>query len=97
MIERVRAAVAYRDFACRVLTDTWWNPKLIRCAGPLEWAHLGQKRRCFTRGMAPEERHATSWTAMLCKRHHDMYDAHKFDLEPTTDQGADGPLVVKLR
>ncbi len=47
-------------------------------------------------GKPPEERHSTLWTAMLCDHHHELYDAHKFDLEQLTDRGADGPLRLRI-
>jgi hypothetical protein len=43
-------------------------------------------------GRPPEERHATAWTVMMCRRHHAAYDAHKFSLEPLTSLGADEAL-----
>lgn len=69
----------------------------VFCAGPSEWAHIGKHRRCHTRGMAPEARHTTQGSAMLCKRHHDAYDAHEFDIEPQTAAGMDGPFAVVRR
>jgi len=67
------------------------------CDGPSEWAHIGQHRRCHTRGMEPEQRHTTAGSAMLCKRHHAAYDAHEFDIQPTTTAGMDGNFRLITR
>ena len=64
------------------------------CEGPSEWAHIGPYRRSKTRGMAPERRHTTTGSAMLCQTHHRAYDAHAFDIQPTTDRGMDGPFRI---
>lgn len=64
------------------------------CKGPSEWAHIGRHRRCLTRGMAPEKRHTTAGSAMLCRKHHRDYDAHKFDIRLVTGRGMDGPFVL---
>lgn len=84
---KVRATVTDRDPRCRAAMQG-----VGPCDGHLEWAHLGDKRRCFTRGMAPEARHSTAWTAMFCSGHHRRYDAHHFEVEYLTDHGADGAM-----
>lgn len=68
---------------------------VVGCSGPSEWAHVGQHRRCFTRGKAPEQRHTTAGSAMLCQKHHREYDAHLFDLLPKTDDGMNGAFLVR--
>jgi hypothetical protein len=92
IIKAVRARVAERDGYC------WFGQNVVEdglgpCRGPSEWAHLGEWRRSRTRGMAPEERHHTRGSLMLCHWHHALLDAHEFDLEYGPD-GADGPLTV---
>lgn len=97
VIGSVRAEVTQRDGYCRLYWLDNETRQLIwrlfgRCAGNSEWAHLGKKRRAHTVGMDPEERHVRTHTAMLCTCHHRGYDARDFDIEFTTDRGADGPL-----
>ena len=70
---------------------------LMPCDGPSEWAHIGRHRRSVTRGMAPERRHTTAGSAMLCRRHHRAYDAHQFDIKPTTKAGMNGPFRIVRR
>jgi hypothetical protein len=94
---QVRAQVDERDGLCRVWTrlgPAGWR-LLGRCAGPGEWAHLGDLRRFKTRGMPPEARHSTAGSCKLCHAHHQGprgYDGHAFEIEPLTPSGADGPL-----
>lgn len=97
VIKRVRKEVEARDGYCRLswAKDVPTCP-LDECGGPSEWAHLEGHRRFETMGKPPEERHATTWTAMLCNNHHDQYDAHEFDIEQVTQRGADGPLRLVI-
>jgi len=68
------------------------------CEGPSEWAHIGQHRRSKTRGMAPERRHTTKGSAMLCQRHHHALDQHEFDLVPSdAAMGMNGDFQVVTR
>lgn len=100
----VRARCVERDGYCAMSMAGRWSMSLDRrlvvdvfCSGPSEWAHIGQHRRCHTRGQAPEQRHTTQWSAMLCKRHHDAYDAHEFDIEPlNAEAGMDGFFTVRV-
>lgn len=93
VIKAVRAACVERDGYCRV-----WPSRVhsdLATAGESEWAHMPSHRRSKTLGMAPEERHSTAWTLMLCARHHDALDGRtlpKLEIEPLTDRGADGPM-----
>jgi hypothetical protein len=89
---QVRAACVRRDGACRIWRDhaTW----AFDCDGPSEWAHLGDHRRSRTRGQDAEVRHTTAGSLMLCRRHHQQYDAHRIEILPRTAQGADGPLTI---
>lgn len=73
IVKSVRAQCVERDGYCRL-------SGVGDCFGRSEWAHLGNQRRARTRGMAPESRHSTSWSLMLCASHHDDYDAHVFHL-----------------
>lgn len=91
----VRAACVTRDGYC-VLEAREFGFR--QCAGPSEWAHLGEHRRSKTRGQAPERRHTTAGSAMLCRGHHTAYDAHKIDLEPEdAEQGMNGAFLVIIR
>lgn len=62
---QVRAECVERDGWCRVA-------EMMRtvCIGKSEWAHLEAKRRSFTRGMKPTDRHDTRWTCQMCQHHH---------------------------
>lgn len=100
---KVRALCVERDGYCRVGKDMWdfilmHEGRVSRtylCDGPSEWAHLGKKRRARTRGQAPEQRHTTTDSLMLCRFHHDAYDGRvlpRLGIEPLGSAGADGPL-----
>jgi hypothetical protein len=65
------------------------------CRGESEWAHMHSRRRSQTRGQAPEVRHDTSHSLMLCTKHHQDYDAHKLRITSLTRKGADGPLKFR--
>ena len=96
----VREQCVKRDRYCALLYRSEWRDWLdlkMACSGPSEWAHIGKHRRCHTRGQAPEARHTTKGSGMLCKRHHDAYDAHEFDIEPQTAAGMDGAFAVVRR
>ena len=80
----VRAQCVERDGYCRV-SDS-------QCGGLSEWAHLGAKKRARTRGMAPELRHTTGGSLMLCTVHHLWYDRGQMQIVPLTLKGADGLL-----
>ena len=88
MIARERARTVARDGHCRLADTPGFGP----CHIASEWAHLEGKRRYKTRGLPPEQRHSTAWSAMLCKWHHDAYDAHDIECEAVTSRGANGPL-----
>jgi hypothetical protein len=87
----VRAQCVTRDGTCRYAKDVSTH----RCNGPSEWAHLGDKRRSKTRGQAPEVRHTTAGSLMLCQQAHAQYDGRqrpRLSITATTKRGADGPL-----
>jgi hypothetical protein len=90
VIARIRAIVERRDVYCRIGKALCG---IGRCAGALEWAHLGDHRRFKTRGLPPEERHTTRGTLMLCSQHHHDYDQHRLEIEALTEREADGPLA----
>lgn len=68
--------------------DVWGQ----ECRGESEWAHMHSRRRSQTRGQAPEIRHDSAHSLMLCTKHHQDYDAHKLRITSLTRKGADGPL-----
>lgn len=87
----VRVQCVERDGYCRYGKDTPLTP----CAGPSEWAHLGEKKRAKTRGMKLEQRHTTAGSLMLCRKHHDAYDQRRgarLWIHPRTEDGANGSL-----
>ncbi|MES2341685.1 MAG: hypothetical protein V4597_08405 [Pseudomonadota bacterium] len=98
----VRARCATRDGTCRAVFGPALHGDTLdqdtaghECQGPSEWAHLGDKRRGKTRGMAPEERHTTAGSLMLCRSLHRRYDGQarpRLEIEKLSDKGADGPL-----
>jgi len=83
----VRAACVERDGYCLVL-----KLDLPGCGGPSEWAHFAGHRRSETRGMAPERRHDTRFSGMLCRRHHKAEEANRFRVVYHTAKYADGPV-----
>ena len=96
----VRDACVERDGFCRLFSgtytkgDTQSGPDLDYCGSRWsEWAHLEDKRRFKTRGMAPEERHTTRDSCMLCNRHHPLYDAREITLTFLSELGADGSIA----
>jgi hypothetical protein len=105
----VRAHVAARDGACRIgllhsgdsmVLSTTLHSRDLACDGPSEWAHLAEKRRSKTRGQAPEVRHTTADSLILCRRHHARYDGRerpRLEIEALSARGADGPLRFKER
>lgn len=91
----VRQQCVERDGHCLIWSRAIAGWMLERCDGPSEWAHIGKHRRSLTRGMPAEKRHTTAGSAMLCKRHHDAYDAHAFDIEALDMvKGMDGAFRV---
>jgi len=86
VIKAVRAHVSARDGYCRArMVGT--------CDGRDEWAHLEDKRRARTVGMAPEERHTANDSLMLCTRHHDDYDEGRLAIFKHSPMGAEGHLA----
>lgn len=91
--KRVRAEVAERDGYCRVPQYFLPDP----CDGPSEWAHFGDGKRFKTRGMAPEKRHMTAASLMLCRKHHANYDTGRLRISALTEDGCDGQLLFYKR
>lgn len=104
----VRAQCVERDGQCRVFRTIagqhgGWAilGALVQihmkdmCDGPSEWAHMHSRRRSQTRGQAPERRHDTAHSLMLCRFHHQAYDAHRLHITALTRKGADGPLKFR--
>ena len=103
--KEVRAKVAARDGHCRLL-QLCFNPyephEFGDCASGSEWAHLVSRAK--TRKMAPELRHTTQTSVMLCGGpdggHHYAHDKgtgeKKLKIEALTKRGADGPLRFTL-
>jgi hypothetical protein len=83
----VRAEVEVRDGYCLVR-----KLGLPGCKGRSTWAHLSGHRRSQTRGMAPERRHDTRFTAMLCERHHTLEERNVYRVIYETTKYADGPV-----
>lgn len=90
VIKSVRERCVERDGYCRLAGMT----ERLRCFGRSEWAHLNESRRFKTRGMAPEDRHTTEGSLMLCNAHHQAYDSHHISIMPLTDRGADGLVIT---
>ena len=105
-VERaVRKACVIRDGLCRVCDwennpddyhddnlDDWSDEWPFYVS---EWAHTHTKRRSQTRNQAPEIRHTTQDSLMLCKQHHDQYDGRqrpRLLMAKLTRRGCDGPL-----
>lgn len=100
IVQDVRQHDVDRDGFCRLNRC----PEALAQLGPhgqrSEWAHLGDKKRHKTRGLAPEDRHTTEGTAMICDAHHRGrrgYDGHAFEIEFADPKlGADGPLIYVI-
>lgn len=106
VVKSVRAQVVERDGECRVfhalarmlLSKDRWSFQGVTpaiCNGESEWAHLHSHRRSQTRGQAAEKRHTTAGSLMLCRYHHQEYDAHRLTITALTRKGADGPLKFR--
>lgn len=106
VVVTVRAVVADRDFYCRLYClDAMTQERIAAifgaCAGRGEWAHRREASRAKTRGQAPERRHTTTASLMLCHFHHQDdrcgYDRSAFRIEDLTDCGCDGRLRFVAR
>ncbi len=97
----VREQCVERDGWCRVgqyraFDRHGWGGLCFECSSNLsQWAHWGEHTRAKTRGQAPERRHTTGGSLMLCKAHHDALDGRshpRLKITALTDNGCDGPL-----
>lgn len=101
VVKSVRQQVAERDGFCRFgpLQSDALYLLIGSCEGGSEWAHLGECLRFKTRGMAPERRHTTAGSLMLCTRHHAAYDRgagpSRIWIKPLSSAGADGRLCLR--
>jgi hypothetical protein len=93
VIKAVRSQCVDRDGFCRVWRDDDGAecPADSGCIGTSEWAHLGDKKRFKTRGQAPELRHTTAGSLMLCTKHHQDYDQGRMVID-----GDDANLPLKF-
>lgn len=89
----VRAKCVERDGLCRINGGLGVAVPL----GQSEHAHMHVARKSKTRNQAPEIRHSTKTSLMLCAVHHRLYDAKELTIDALTDQGADGPLTFSYR
>lgn len=80
--------MATRDGFCRAAMK-----RVGPCQGVSEWAHY--LKRFQTRKQAPEMRHTTGGSLMLCTRHHRAFDEHRLQIEVLTAAGCDGPLAFR--
>ena len=92
---QVRETCVKRDGPCRFWTDWAWGrtDTLCICDGPSEWAHLVGRYK--TRGLAPEVRHSTRDSLMLCRFHHAEHHAKRLAITALSERGADGPLEFR--
>lgn len=95
-----RAACVERDGHCRAFL--WFDDPLVNawgndCRGRSTWAHIRGHRRSQTRGQAPEIRHSTATSMMLCERHHGMEERGEIRVVYLTDRGCDGAVQFVLR
>jgi hypothetical protein len=89
--QSVRKQVVARDGYCRLQQAT---DLFGLCRGPSTWQHL--LRRSATMGQAPERRHNTATSMMLCREHHRQIDEYEIAFEYLTEAGADGPMKFEL-
>lgn len=101
--KRVRADCVLRDGHCRMTAghdDVFVGVTTLMsmpCEGPSEWAHFGDKRRSRTRGQAPQIRHTTEGSLMLCQVMHLAYDSGHLRITALTRKGCDGRLKFAWR
>jgi hypothetical protein len=96
VVKSIRHQCVLRDGSCRLKwqRDDWTDMPscALACSGAPEWAHLGDKKRFKTRGQAPEIRHTTAGSLMLCKKHHQEYDSGRMAID-----GDDANLPLTFR
>lgn len=89
VVQRVRAECVERDGDCLVLTRIGI---VDECEGESQWAHFSGHRRSQTRKMAPEKRHDSRWTGMLCTFHHGQEESGEMEIVYRTSEYANGPI-----
>lgn len=89
----VRKECEARDGYCLVLTRVG----LPGCKGRSTWAHFAGHRRSQTRGMAPERRHDTRFSGMLCRKHHAQEESGKYQVVYKSIEYANGPIAWEPR
>jgi hypothetical protein len=96
---RVRAIVADRDGYCRFARGVLqpFARGVDKCQGPSEWAHIAGHRRSQTRGLAPEVRHGTATSVMLCRKHHRMEEAGRLQVIAESARGCNGTLRFTIK
>lgn len=92
VVKSVRAQCVERDGYCRAVVALALEYGEEWCRGVSEWAHLGDKKRFKTRGQAPEVRHTTAGSLMLCTKHHRDYDEGRIVID-----GDDANLPLQFR
>lgn len=92
--KQVRKECDDRDGYCLVATRVGI---LGECKGRSTWAHFAGHRRSQTRGMAPERRHDTRFSGMLCQRHHDQEESGKFAVVYHSIDYANGSIGWEAR
>jgi hypothetical protein len=101
----VRSACVERDWFCRFGSEHPWDEygdTALRlsyegCGGQSEWAHVRGHRRSNTRGQAPEVRHDSKHSLMLCRRHHAMEEAGQLRVVYLSARGCDGPIRFEVK
>lgn len=93
--KRVRAECVARDGHCLVATRVFTHPGT--CKGPSTWAHFAGHRRSQTRGMAPERRHDSRFSGMLCERHHGQEERGLYQVVYLSIDYANGPVLWEPR
>ena len=101
--QSVRAQLVERDGPCRVMHPEWQYRDDLpgslwphECTTVSEWAHLKGHRRSQTRGMAPNRRHTTTHSLMLCQELHRLEEQGILKVEYLTKRGCDGPLRLTV-
>lgn len=91
---KVRAECVERDGPCLV----WTRIGLFgECRGPSVWSHLRGHRRSNTRGMAPEKRHNTMFSAILCSYHDRLEESGRYEVVFHTIDYANGRVSWQPR
>lgn len=90
----VRAECVTRDGHCLVATRIGI---VGECRGQSVWSHFAGHRRSQTRGMAPERRHTTLFSGMLCQRHDRLEETGQYEVVYRTVDYANGSVDWQRR